>query len=69
MDNLRERGYRLTFLDGRLCVIARESGDRVCGLRFLGYEMTELVARMGRPVVIAWPGGNGALIRTPPARP
>ncbi|WP_170340227.1 hypothetical protein [Ruegeria arenilitoris] len=50
---LREKGYSLAFRDGRLCLIDQATGDRVCGLKFLGFELRELVRRMGRPMVIA----------------
>ncbi|WP_420584550.1 hypothetical protein [Ruegeria sp.] len=55
---LKDKGYRLAFRQGRLCVTDRDTGDRVCGLRFLGFEFRELVRRLGRPIVVA--RGNGA---------
>jgi len=52
-DILREKGYNLTFRQGRLCITDHKTGDRICGLRFLGFELRDLVRRMGRPIVIA----------------
>ena len=68
MDRLNAKGYSLAFRDGRLCLIDRASGRRVCGLRFLGMAFPELVEKMGRPVVVARPGhdGDGELLREPP---
>jgi hypothetical protein len=55
---LRDKGYRLAFREGRLCVTDRDTGARICGIRFLGFELRELVRRMGRPIVVA--RGNDA---------
>ena len=52
-DILREKGYRLAFRDGRLCLTDTRTGARVCGLRFLGLDLKDLVRKLGRPVVIA----------------
>ncbi len=52
-DRLREKGYRLAFLKGRLCITDRTTGQRICGIRFLGFELKELVNRLGRPIVVA----------------
>lgn len=52
-DVLKEKGYRLAFRDGRLCLTDRRTGSRVCGLRFLGLDLQDLVRRMGRPIVVA----------------
>ncbi len=52
-DILREKGYSLAFRDGRLCLTDQATGGRICGLKFLGFELRELVRRMGRPMVIA----------------
>ncbi|MEM9581341.1 MAG: hypothetical protein AAF891_11700 [Pseudomonadota bacterium] len=57
-DVLKDKGYRLAFREGRLCVTDRHTGARICGIRFLGFELRELVRRMGRPIVVA--RGNGA---------
>lgn len=57
-DILKDKGYRLAFRQGRLCITDRTSGARVCGLRFLGFEFRDLVSRLGRPIVVA--RGNGA---------
>ena len=57
-DILRKKGYRLAFRQGSLCVTDRATDERVCGLRFLGFEFRELVRRMGRPIVVA--RGNAA---------
>ncbi len=52
-DILRDKGYRLAFRQGRLCITDRTTDERVCGLRFLGFELAELVRRFGRPIVVA----------------
>lgn len=52
-DILKEKGYRLAFRDGRLCITDRMTDERVCGLRFLGLDFRDLVGRMGRPIVVA----------------
>ncbi len=66
-DILRDKGYRLEFRSGRLCVTDRMTGDRVCGLRFLGFEFIDLVRRMGRPIVVARGSDmNGDVLRTRP---
>ena len=52
-DILKEKGYRLAFRKGRLCITDRTTDERVCGLRFLGLEFRDLVRRMGRPIVVA----------------
>ena len=52
-DILRDKGYHLAFRQGRLCLSDRITGERICGLRFLGFELRDLVGRMGRPIVIA----------------
>ena len=70
IDILTRKGYRLMFRQGVLCIINGTSGDRVCGLPFLGLQMPELVARFGRPCVVVRPGtvADGDLLRHPPAR-
>jgi len=50
---LKDKGYRLAFRQGRLCVTDRDTDERVCGLRFLGFEFKDLVRRLGRPIVVA----------------
>ncbi len=62
MAGLRDKGYRLCMREGRLSVVDAISGVRICGLRFLGYHMTDLVRRMGRPVVIARSGHDGDIV-------
>ncbi len=52
-DILGDKGYHLAFRQGRLCITDRTTGERVCGLRFLGFELADLVRRMGRPIVVA----------------
>ncbi len=52
-DILKDKGYRLVFRDGRMCITDHATGDRVCGLRFLGLELKDLVLRLGRPIVVA----------------
>lgn len=69
MDTLGEKGYRLAFRDGRLCVVEGTTDTRICGLRFLGLTLRELVRKLGRPIVIARTAADGDLKRMPPARP
>ncbi|WP_170331645.1 hypothetical protein [Ruegeria arenilitoris] len=57
-DILKNKGYRLAFRQGRLCVIDRATDARICGLHFLGFEFRDLVRRLGRPIVV--PRGNSA---------
>ncbi|WP_170325783.1 hypothetical protein [Ruegeria arenilitoris] len=57
-DILKDKGYRLAFRQGRLCITDRVTDARVCGLHFLGFEFKELVRRLGRPIVV--PRGNNA---------
>lgn len=61
-----QRGYRMSFRNGRLCLIREADGARICGLRFLGLELRDLVARLGRPVVRASRGSHadGELLAT-----
>ncbi len=66
---LKEKGYRLSFRKGSLCLTDRESGDRVCGMRFLGLDFKELVQRMGRPIVVArGDGANGDVLAARPTQ-
>ncbi|WP_108859509.1 hypothetical protein [Ruegeria sp. Alg231-54] len=52
-DILNDKGYCLAFRDGRMCLTDQTTGDRVCGLRFLGLEFRDLVRQLGRPIVVA----------------
>ncbi|WP_170558678.1 hypothetical protein [Ruegeria atlantica] len=52
-DILNDKGYCLVFRDGRMCITDQTTGDRICGLRFLGLEFRDLVRRLGRPIVVA----------------
>lgn len=52
-DVLKDKGYRLAFRQGRLCLTDRTTDQRVCGIRFLGFELRDLVLRLGRPIVVA----------------
>ena len=36
-----------------MCLTDRTTGDRVCGLHFLGLELRDLVRQLGRPIVVA----------------
>ena len=67
IDRLKAKGYRLGFRDGALCLTDRSTGTRVCGLRFLGLTLRDLIQRLGRPLVVAHPGNraNGDLLRSP----
>ncbi|MBE1282989.1 MAG: hypothetical protein GJ676_06730 [Rhodobacteraceae bacterium] len=70
VDALRGKGYGLAFRGGALCLTDQDTDTRVCGLRFLGLDMRDLVARLGRPFVVVNPGStaDGELLRHPPAR-
>ncbi len=50
---LKDKGYRLAFRQGSLCITDHATNERVCGLRFLGFELSDLVRQMGRPIVVA----------------
>ncbi|WP_298933287.1 hypothetical protein [uncultured Ruegeria sp.] len=52
-DILKDKGYHLAFRQGRLCITDLATGARVCGLRFLGFELKDLISRLGRPIVVA----------------
>lgn len=52
-DILRDKGYRLAFRQGSLCITDHATNERVCGLRFLGFELSDLIRQMGRPIVVA----------------
>lgn len=56
LGQLRDNGYSLAFRAGRLCLTDHATGNRLCSLRFLGITLSDLVARLGRPVVRALPG-------------
>ncbi|MGR3615005.1 MAG: hypothetical protein ACU0BB_03065 [Paracoccaceae bacterium] len=57
-ETMRQRGYTMCFRGGHLCLIRQVDGTRICGLRFLGLDLHELVARLGRPVVVLRHGGH-----------
>ncbi|WP_299641745.1 hypothetical protein [uncultured Ruegeria sp.] len=66
-DILKDKGYRLVFRQGRLCLTDRTTDARVCGLQFLGLEFRELVSRLGRPIVVArGDGANGDILAKRP---
>ncbi len=68
-DILKDKGYRLAFRKGRLCITDRTSGERVCGLRFLGFEFKDLVRKLGRPIVVAHGGqADGEVLAARPSR-
>ncbi|SDC35669.1 hypothetical protein [Ruegeria marina] len=70
IDAMQKRGYGLAFREGTFCITEADTGARLCGLRFLGLTMEQLIERMGRPCVKAAPGGtaDGCLMRNPPVR-
>ncbi len=57
-DILKNKGYRLVFRQGRLCITDSTTDEKVCGLNFLGFDFRDLVRRLGRPIVV--PRGNSA---------
>ena len=60
MAGLAEKGFGLAIRDGRLVLTDQTSGQRICGVRFLGNSLAELSARLGRPHVVALPGNRAA---------
>lgn len=60
-SNLRRRleakGFDLGFYDGRLVLICRDSGERICSCKFVGYPLAQLTARFGRVRAKAPTGG------------
>ena len=69
IDRLERKGYRLGFRQGRFCVLSTSDGVRICGLRFLGLSLRDLVERLGRPLVIAHTGNDAAgdILPAPPS--
>jgi hypothetical protein len=69
METMRANGYGLAFRGGKLCLTDHDNGERLCSLNFLGMALPDLVARLGRPIVRALPGGaaNGDLLIATPA--
>lgn len=71
-DTLRSKGYALAIRQGRLVLVRCDCDcdEPLCSLRFLGTSLRELVARLGRPMVRALPGGAAAgdFVTTMPAR-
>lgn len=67
IDAMKAKGYRIGFRGATFSVIDDQTGKRLCGLRFLGLSMEDLVARLGRPKVIVRPGtsSDGDLMRDP----
>lgn len=54
--NLRDKGYELALQEGRLVLLDRDSGARLCFMRALGLPLADLVARLGRPHIRPLPG-------------
>ena len=52
-DTLRDKGYHLAFRQGCLCISDHSTGECVCSLQFLGFELSDLIRRLGRPIVVA----------------
>ncbi|PWE33633.1 hypothetical protein DDZ14_04830 [Maritimibacter sp. 55A14] len=50
-DSLAAKGLRLGFRAGHMVLIHRGSEAVLCTGRFLGVPLTELAARLGRPVL------------------
>ncbi|MFA3915546.1 hypothetical protein [Ruegeria hyattellae] len=71
IDEMQAREYSLAFRGGTFSIIDDRNGKRLCGLRFLGLNMQELVARMGRPKVVVRSGrdADGELMRDPAELP
>ena len=68
LNQLRDNGYGLAFRAGRLCLTDHATGHRLCSLRFLGITLSDLVTRLGRPIVRALPGqsADGELMHHAP---
>ena len=56
---LAGKGFELGFNMGRLVLNDRQSGDRVCSCKFLGYPLQSLTERLGRVKVLALRDGEG----------
>ena len=53
IHRLAGKGYGLAIRDGRLVLLDMSTGARVCTARYLGTNLRELSARLGRPVIQA----------------
>lgn len=45
---LKAKGFEMQFHAGRLILTDRETGDRVCSCKYLGYPLAVLARRFGR---------------------
>lgn len=70
IDQLEAKGYHPMFRGGELCLTKQSDGSRICGLRFLGLEMRDLVQRLGRPCVLPSNAltADGEILRQMPRR-
>lgn len=55
---LKAKGFDLRFFSGRLVLTNRDSGERICSCKFIGYPLAGLTARFGRARAKA-PKGQG----------
>ncbi|GAB5437686.1 MAG: hypothetical protein FalmKO_28110 [Falsiruegeria mediterranea] len=71
IDKLEAKGFHPMFRTGQLCLTKQSDGSRICGLRFLGLDIYELVLRFGRPCVMPHSGSSadGEILRQPPNGP
>ncbi|MEX0348565.1 MAG: hypothetical protein AB3N15_04000 [Paracoccaceae bacterium] len=67
IDEMQAREYSIAFRGATFSIIDDRNGQRLCGLRFLGLSMQDLVARMGRPKVVvrSGRGADAELVRDP----
>ncbi|MGR3502306.1 hypothetical protein [Pseudaestuariivita sp.] len=55
---LAQKGFGLSFQKGRMVLTDIATGMAICTGRFLGTPLKEISARLGRPSIVALPGGT-----------
>lgn len=59
IGRLAEKGYRLSMQEARLILEELETGRAICTGRYLNAALPDLVARLGKPCVVATGGATG----------
>ncbi|KNG93436.1 hypothetical protein ATO11_12795 [Pseudaestuariivita atlantica] len=54
---LAAKGFGLTFRKGHMVLTDIATGVAICTGKFLGTPLKEMSARLGRPQIVALPGG------------
>ncbi len=54
---LAQKGFGLTFRKGHMVLTDIATGVAICTGKFLGTPLKEMSARLGRPQIVALPGG------------